>query len=660
MTSYKTRLLRVCWLTLVLCGLSGFFVIFVAAAPAQTVPANLPPGVEYVVQLIKAGFGEDAILAKIKKAGVPYNLTNDQLIYLKNQGVSEKVIEALLSAGPPGNPSTEGLKKFIAVSRFENKTSYVNGGQTLLDDAMPDQLIDALTKSGQFIVLERQTLGYVPQEQRLAASGQAAASQSAQRGKLMTAQILIKGTITEFENRGAVSSGGVNVGPHSFNNKHDEAVVGLNLRLIDTTTGQVLDTQTIEGKAKSESHGGDVNLGLINPGQKGFEKTPLGRATQNAIDQAVQRIAARLKEVPFEARVIKAGPNEILVSTGSRNGITPGDEFTLYTVRESLVDPGTGDQFGSEVRRAGRIVITDVEEKYARARPEGSFGSDGSLPAQAGDVIRPPSPADPESVRVGTFNVAATSAAAAPVTTAQASVPNPSSGAVPPELPLLDQNPSGATYGSLPVTPAPAAEPPTLSAPPASQATAQPPPQATRQAKGTAQRAPNEKQPPVGNPAPLCLVREFSEREGWLAVADQLRTNPSSWGRRLQDLLTRSLLKRHLEAKAVSGELSTEQIHQLVVSGLQYLVDGEIERLDLQPSGDGQSGGKMIVRYRLQRSFKKNPLVVVQKERLTVTGSVSPRVTEQDLFALLEAAAEQIADRVATEIPKDILVATRS
>jgi hypothetical protein len=68
----------------------------------------------------------------------------------------------------------------------------------------------------------------------------------------------------------------------------------------------------------------------------------------------------------------------------------------------------------------------------------------------------------------------------------------------------------------------------------------------------------------------------------------------------------------------------------------------------------------MIVRYRLQRSFKKNPLVVVQKERLTVTGSVSPRVTEQDLFALLEAAAEQIADRVATEIPKDILVATRS
>jgi curli biogenesis system outer membrane secretion channel CsgG len=329
--------------------------------------------------------------------------------------------------------TAEGLKKFIAVSRFENNTSYVSGGQTLLDDAMPDQLIDALTQSGQFIVLERQTLDDIRQEQKLAASGQAAASQSAQRGKLTTAQILIKGTITEFEDRSGGSSGGVNIGPLSFNNKHDEATVGLNLRLIDTTTAQVLDTQTIEGKAKSESHGVGVHLGLINFGQKGFEKTPLGRATQDAINKAVQGIAFRLKDVPFEARVIKAGPDEILVSAGSRNGTAPGDKFTLFTVGEALVDPDTGDQLGREVRRAGRIVVTDVEEKYARAKADGTFKSDGTLPAKAGDVVRPPSPADPEPVPVKTFTAVTTSSVAPTAPAAPPSIPNPSSAGGPPE-----------------------------------------------------------------------------------------------------------------------------------------------------------------------------------------------------------------------------------
>jgi hypothetical protein len=68
---------------------------------AQAVPGNLPAGVQEAVTLTKNGFGEDAILLRIKKAGVPYDLTTDQTIYLKNQGVSENVISALQQAGPP-------------------------------------------------------------------------------------------------------------------------------------------------------------------------------------------------------------------------------------------------------------------------------------------------------------------------------------------------------------------------------------------------------------------------------------------------------------------------------------------------------------------------------------------------------------------------------
>ena len=108
-------------------------------------------------------------------------------------GLSGLTLAALLLAGVA---QAATLKKIVAVSRFENKTSWK--GQVSLDDGMADQLTDALMQSGQFTVMERQTLGDVTAEQDLANSGRAQKSQSAQTGKLVNAQILVKGTVTEF------------------------------------------------------------------------------------------------------------------------------------------------------------------------------------------------------------------------------------------------------------------------------------------------------------------------------------------------------------------------------------------------------------------------------------------------------------------------------
>jgi len=76
-----------------------------ARAASDAAQASLPAGMVDVVGLTKAGFGEEAILAKVKSAGRSYDLTTDQMIYLKNQGVSENVISALLQAGPASTPA---------------------------------------------------------------------------------------------------------------------------------------------------------------------------------------------------------------------------------------------------------------------------------------------------------------------------------------------------------------------------------------------------------------------------------------------------------------------------------------------------------------------------------------------------------------------------
>jgi hypothetical protein len=253
----------------------------------------------------------------------------------------------------------------------------------MLDDGMADQLTDALMQSGQFIVLERQTLGDVMAEQDLAASGRAAASKSAQTGKLISAQVLIKGTVTEFENKSAGSGTGLGVGGFKIGNKREEAHVGLIIRLIDTTTGQVLDSQRVEGKATAGGVSLGVDVGGVAFGTEGFKKTPLGKATQIAIDNAVQFIAGRLQNVPFQGRIIKASGDDVYVSAGSRTGVAVGDVFAVYSVGEVLLDPATGEQLGAEEKRIGSIKIYEVQEKFSKAKPEGKL--DG---VKAGDVIR--------------------------------------------------------------------------------------------------------------------------------------------------------------------------------------------------------------------------------------------------------------------------------
>jgi hypothetical protein len=90
-------------------ALIGSFASLVTPANAQTPPSsqaatvNLPAGVQDVVTLARSGISEDPILAKVKSAGTTYNLTTEQIIYLHDQGVSENVIAALISATPPAS-----------------------------------------------------------------------------------------------------------------------------------------------------------------------------------------------------------------------------------------------------------------------------------------------------------------------------------------------------------------------------------------------------------------------------------------------------------------------------------------------------------------------------------------------------------------------------
>src|SRR3989338_2754982 len=139
----------------------------------------------------------------------------------KNIGLIAAVFTFIISLWATDAFAQENYKKIVAVSRFENSTN--QEGLANIGTGMADQLADALIQSGKFVVLERQTLEDVVAEQDLAASGRASQSKTARSGRLIPAQILIKGAVTEFEAETASSGTGISFSGVSLGSKKTTA-----------------------------------------------------------------------------------------------------------------------------------------------------------------------------------------------------------------------------------------------------------------------------------------------------------------------------------------------------------------------------------------------------------------------------------------------------
>jgi len=68
------------------------FVLLAGGAPAQEVLTN-----ESVISMVRAGLSETIILAKVKSSAAKFDVRTDSLVALKRAGVTDRVIEAMVS-----------------------------------------------------------------------------------------------------------------------------------------------------------------------------------------------------------------------------------------------------------------------------------------------------------------------------------------------------------------------------------------------------------------------------------------------------------------------------------------------------------------------------------------------------------------------------------
>jgi curli biogenesis system outer membrane secretion channel CsgG len=176
--------------------------------------------------------------------------------------------------------SYSGPKKRIAVSAFEFKASQ-GGGQ--VGRGMSDMLADALFNTNRFIVLEREHIKEVMQEQDFGASGRVKKETAAPIGELEGAELIIRGSVTEFEPN--CKGGAVLLIAAK------QACVTINLRIVDAKTGRVVNATTVEGRSGTGGVGLVYARSTLPVGLGGWAKTPMESAIRNCIETAVQHVA---------------------------------------------------------------------------------------------------------------------------------------------------------------------------------------------------------------------------------------------------------------------------------------------------------------------------------------------------------------------------------
>ena len=174
-------------------------------------------------------------------------------------------------------PMFAGKAPSIGVAEFKNDTSaawwYGGAGHDL-----SGMLTNELAGTEKFKVVERAKLDHVLNEQDLGASGRVSKSSAAKVGKLTGAQYLVMGTVSAYEEKASGMGGGLSFKGYSLGGKKSDAYMAIDLRVVDTTTGEIVHTRTIEARASSYGVAGSGHIGGLSGGLGKYENTPAGKA----------------------------------------------------------------------------------------------------------------------------------------------------------------------------------------------------------------------------------------------------------------------------------------------------------------------------------------------------------------------------------------------
>ncbi|MDH6100449.1 CsgG/HfaB family protein [Anabaenopsis tanganyikae CS-531] len=273
---------------------------------------------------------------------------------------------------PPAIIAQASSQQKIRIAVLDFDYSALSNPQLLLDifggsaKGVSEVLVNRLVDSDKYRVIERSRLNAVLTEQNLGASGRVNPSTAAEIGRLLGVEVIIIGSVTQFDIQKKGSSFGlfgVNVGGQTT-----EALVSLNVRAVNTTTGEII--MVAEGSGVGTQKDDQVYVfGMGGGTTTSNEGKLLSVATQKAVEQVISEIdkknnqlAAVPKVLPrVNAVVADISAGSVILNKGSSDGYSVGMKVSIERVGKEIKDPQTGKVIRRLTTPVGVVELYDVD-----------------------------------------------------------------------------------------------------------------------------------------------------------------------------------------------------------------------------------------------------------------------------------------------------------
>jgi curli biogenesis system outer membrane secretion channel CsgG len=274
---------------------------------------------------------------------------------------SSSLMLTLALAIPLADASAQSGKLRVAVLAFENNTTtHIFGDR--LGEAAADELTTQFVKAGEFSVIERRQIQAILAEQGLGMSGAVDPATAAKVGKLLGAQLVVVGSITQF----SIKQTGGAIGRLGVSASVAQAESRLDARIINVNTGEILAVAEGDGK---KTFGGaqykDVNL------ERNYDAGVAQEALRPAIEKTVKAFIAekaKLAVVGSAAPVINVvrvtADGNVYIDRGENAGLKVGQRFTVMRVTDVIKD-SRGNVLDEVTEKVGVIEVTRVLSQSA-------------------------------------------------------------------------------------------------------------------------------------------------------------------------------------------------------------------------------------------------------------------------------------------------------
>jgi curli biogenesis system outer membrane secretion channel CsgG/pSer/pThr/pTyr-binding forkhead associated (FHA) protein/SH3-like domain-containing protein len=312
------------------------------------------------------------------------------------------------------------LKKRLALGKFEClvASNPWNLSREDVEKQMRAQMTTLLRDSGKFVIVEREDLGEVLQEQRLGQTGVTTGQSSSQSGQLLGVQAIIVGKITQLQeevqeskssfNWGAMLSSVASVAnayspstqfaqtatqlsndpslgtlKTSTERRNSKFTIHIDFKILDTNTGEVLFTTQGHGVATTQEKHTAVGTQYVQ-GASGLLKgnDSLADGTRQALYDATMKIMEGMESRPWQGRIMDRSGDHVVLNAGDDAGLKEGDTFQVLSRGKELIDPDSGRSRGHIQTPAGTVRVTSVSGPKSEADVV-----DLALPFKPGDDL---------------------------------------------------------------------------------------------------------------------------------------------------------------------------------------------------------------------------------------------------------------------------------